>query len=56
MSSPRYLWLLDANAYVLEGSQSTIRFNPLNDPALVQFYHMSWGMFDDVGPNIRCSS
>eukprot|EP00913_Durusdinium_trenchii_P029561 g27710.t2 len=34
------------------GSQQTMRFNKFNDPALTSFYDLSWGMFDDVGPDI----
>lgn len=47
-----YLWLMDSNAYVLEGSQETMRFNKFNDPALTAFYDLSWGMYNDVGADI----
>eukprot|EP00434_Breviolum_minutum_P016716 symbB.v1.2.014739.t1/scaffold1019.1/size143789/2 len=43
---------MDSNAYVLQGSQETMRFNKFNDPALTSFYDLSWGMYDDVGPDI----
>eukprot|EP00438_Fugacium_kawagutii_P028111 Skav224956 [mRNA] locus=scaffold1186:371954:390780:+ [translate_table: standard] len=47
-----YLWLLDSNAYVLQGSQETMRFNKFNDPALTSFFDLSWGMYNDVGTDI----
>ncbi|CAJ1376466.1 unnamed protein product [Effrenium voratum] len=47
-----FLWLLDSNAYVLEGSQTTMRFNKFKDPAQTSFFDKSWGMYEEIGPTI----
>lgn len=49
-----YIWTQDSNRYGLEGSVSTVKFNKRQAPSQVEFYHKSYGMYnEDFFPNFH---
>jgi len=47
------LWLEDNQAYPLEGSKETVKFNPQQADTQTLFYHKSWGLYASPIEGIR---
>lgn len=42
-----FIWTQDPNGYFVEGSYSTVKFNPTQLSTQTLFYHRSYGMYED---------